>query len=51
MYGRKRLEDVVTANAARSARDIVEAVFDDLACFRQGARQLDDVTLLVLKAL
>lgn len=51
MYGRKRLEEVVAANVTRSATEIVDAVLADVASFRQGTRQEDDVTLLVIKSL
>lgn len=51
MYGRDRLCESVRAARAGSAAEIVEAVTMDLAAFRQGRPQGDDVTLVVVKAL
>lgn len=50
MFGKDRLNGVLRDNAARSATEIVQAVTQALAEFRQGAAQIDDVTLLVVKA-
>jgi len=47
-YGERRLLDVVRREAARPARDIVAAVFDDVARFC-GHVALDDRTLLLLR--
>lgn len=51
MYGRERLCQAVREAHSGSAADIVEAVTMDLAAFRQGRPQGDDVTLVVVKAL
>lgn len=51
MYGKERLCQAVREARAGSAADIVEAVTLDLAAFRQGRPQGDDVTLVVVKAL
>jgi len=51
MYGKGRLRELIAANAHRSAADIVETVLADLALFRSGLPQEDDVTLVVVKLL
>lgn len=51
MYGKERLCRVVRAARGACAAEIVEAVTMDLAAFRQGRPQGDDVTLVVVKAL
>jgi sigma-B regulation protein RsbU (phosphoserine phosphatase) len=49
MFGKKRVEDLIRQNASGGARDIVQAIFDDLNRFRAGKKFEDDVTLVVLK--
>ncbi len=51
MYGKQRLREVLAANAHRPAADIVETVLADLALFRHGLPQEDDITLTVAKLL
>lgn len=51
MYGRERMCRAVRAARGSSAAEIIEAVTMDLAAFRQGRPQDDDVTLVVVKAL
>ncbi|MGE5546411.1 MAG: PP2C family protein-serine/threonine phosphatase [Solirubrobacterales bacterium] len=50
MYGIDRLQRLVRATCTRSAGEIVAAVTADLAAFRGGRPQADDVTLVVVKA-
>lgn len=48
-YGIKRFCDVIRRNAGLSAEAILEAVFSDIKTFTLGARQEDDITLVVAK--
>ncbi len=48
-YGEERLMAVLTGNARRAARELIEAVMEDLNQHRRGAAQSDDVTLLVIR--
>ncbi|MCH7602922.1 MAG: SpoIIE family protein phosphatase [Planctomycetes bacterium] len=49
MYGKEPLQNVIREHAAQSAKQIADAVIDDLVRFRGGQPQLDDVTLIVLR--
>jgi serine phosphatase RsbU (regulator of sigma subunit) len=48
-FGKDRLRAVIKASAPESAADIARAVRDHLAAFRGDARQVDDVTFVVVK--
>ncbi len=48
-YGVERFCDVIRRNAGLSAEAILEAVFSDIKTFTLGARQEDDITLVVAK--
>ncbi len=48
-YGKERFMAVVRRAASGSAASIVAAILEDLAAFRAGRRQEDDVTLVVVK--
>lgn len=48
-FGEERLGEVVRANAARPAADIVKAVIEAVAQFTQGAPAADDITVVVAK--
>ncbi len=48
-YGEERLREVVRENSHRSARDIVEAVMEDVKKFTGTADQSDDITVVVVK--
>lgn len=50
MYGAERLRRAVRQVHTRPAAEIVAAVTADLTRFRDGGRQTDDVTLVVVKA-
>lgn len=50
-FGKERLRAVIRESAAGSAADISQAVRDRLAAFRGAARQVDDVTFVVVKVL
>jgi serine phosphatase RsbU (regulator of sigma subunit) len=49
MFGKKRLRDVIRANAASSAARIGAAIRDAVDDHRGGADQTDDLTLVVVK--
>jgi sigma-B regulation protein RsbU (phosphoserine phosphatase) len=49
MYGKNRLHGLIRQNASANAKDIMQAVFDDLNRFRAGKKFEDDVTLVVFK--
>jgi PAS domain S-box-containing protein len=48
-YGTERFCEVIRRHAALGARDILEAVYSDIKDFTRGARQEDDITLVVAK--
>jgi len=50
-YGPERVAVVLRAHASRPGRDIVAACLDDVAAFRDGAAQVDDLTVLFLRHL
>jgi len=50
MYGKRRLARQIRAHHHRPAADILAAVENDLTAFRAGQAQLDDATLMVIKA-
>ncbi len=49
MYPRQRLHDVIKNHRHVSAPEIVDAVFEDLKSFADGAVQEDDITVVVVK--
>jgi PAS domain S-box-containing protein len=48
-YGMDRFCTVIRENARSAAQDILDAVYADLKAFALGARQADDITLVVAK--
>jgi sigma-B regulation protein RsbU (phosphoserine phosphatase) len=50
-FGKDRLRAVIRESAAGSAADISQAIRNRLAAFRGDARQVDDVTFVVVKVL
>ena len=48
-YGVERFCTVVRGNAGSAAQDILDAVYADIKAFALGARQADDITLVVAK--
>ena len=48
-FGKERLRDVIRVAASASAADIAGAIRGQLAEFRGDARQVDDVTFIVVK--
>jgi len=51
LFGKKRLQDIFRAHAARSAQEILGAVEMAVASFRGDHPQEDDITLVVIKTL
>jgi PAS domain S-box-containing protein len=49
MYGKRRFREIIRENAHRSADQIIDAVYKDLSSYKQGVRQADDITLVVIK--
>ena len=49
LFGKKRFRDVIRANARKSAREILQAVIDEIYAFCQPRQNEDDVTLVVVK--
>jgi phosphoserine phosphatase RsbU/P len=47
-YGIGRLLQLARQGHARTARDLVRVCMDDLNAFRNGARQADDVSLMII---
>jgi serine phosphatase RsbU (regulator of sigma subunit) len=50
-FGKDRLRDVIRESAAGSAAVVARAVRDRLAAFKGDAKQVDDVTFVVVKVL
>jgi len=50
-YGKQRICDLIELHADQTAQAIATALDDELASFRHGRPQLDDVTLIVIKVL
>ncbi|HWR91394.1 MAG TPA: SpoIIE family protein phosphatase, partial [Desulfobacterales bacterium] len=48
-YGIERFCEVISRNAGRTAVEIIEAVMADIKAFTLGARQEDDITLVIAK--
>lgn len=48
-FGRQRVSDVILAHRQESAREIVGAIFDEVAAFRRTAPQDDDMTAVAVK--
>jgi serine phosphatase RsbU (regulator of sigma subunit) len=48
-FGKDRLRDVIRESAAGSATQIAQAIRDRLASFRGDAKQVDDVTFVIIK--
>jgi sigma-B regulation protein RsbU (phosphoserine phosphatase) len=50
-FGKDRLREVIRTSARGSAADISTAIRERLVAFRRDARQVDDVTFVVVKVL
>ena len=51
MFGRRRIEEIVTANAHRSAEELVDELFGVVGEFSAGEDPYDDQTVVALKVL
>jgi sigma-B regulation protein RsbU (phosphoserine phosphatase) len=47
LFGKKRFKDIIRENAGRPARQIIQAVIEQVDGFRQPLKKADDVTLVV----
>lgn len=50
LYGKHRMQDVVSRNRHRSSREILEALFADIRKFVGGRPVTDDMTAIIVKA-
>ena len=48
-FGKKRLQEIVSARAGESCNVIHDAIQEAVAGFTEGAAQSDDITVLVLE--
>ncbi len=51
MFGKERLNEIIIGQSNRSATEICSKVVDEVAYFSALTPQLDDITLIVIKAL
>jgi sigma-B regulation protein RsbU (phosphoserine phosphatase) len=49
LYGKKPLYEIIRQNFDKSAKEILDALLDDLFRFQAGRKLEDDVTIVVLK--
>jgi sigma-B regulation protein RsbU (phosphoserine phosphatase) len=49
MFGRQRLKDIIRSAGHLSAEQIMNRILEAVEAFRAGARQEDDITLVVVK--
>jgi sigma-B regulation protein RsbU (phosphoserine phosphatase) len=49
LFGRTRVEELVTANCERTADDVVTAIFREMERFSAGTQPFDDATVVVAK--
>ena len=50
MYGKDRLKEVIVANVSVSSHEIQEAIINSVREFCGDEPQLDDITVVVIKA-
>ena len=50
LFGKERMNEVIRANADKPAAEIAEAIQAAVRAYRGGVPQLDDITLVVIKA-
>ncbi len=48
-FGKERFRGVIREHAGRSAREIVNGVYDAVSRFTRGLAPQDDITLVILK--
>jgi PAS domain S-box-containing protein len=49
MFGKERFRQIIRENSHRDANRIVDAVYDELNSFANGAKTKDDITLVIMK--
>ena len=49
-YGKERMRQAVRTNAGKAAREIGDAILEDLRIYRGSAPVLDDITFIIAKA-
>ena len=49
MFGKERFKKVIRRESGRSARDILDAVYQELNRFSSGYKPEDDITLVIIK--
>lgn len=49
-YGKERMRQIVRTNAGKSAREIGDAILEDIRTYRGSAPVLDDITFIIAKA-
>ena len=49
MFGKARFRKVIRTHAAKTAKEILQAVIDDIDAFCHPLKNEDDVTLVVIK--
>jgi len=49
MFGKERFREIIRQNANSGARDILNAVYDEVNQFATGLKAEDDVTLVIVK--
>ena len=49
MFGKERFREIIRQNANSGARDILNAVYDEVNQFAKGLKAEDDVTLVIVK--
>jgi sigma-B regulation protein RsbU (phosphoserine phosphatase) len=49
MFGKERFKRIIRQESARSAHDILEAVYRELYRFGSGYKPEDDITLVIIK--
>lgn len=50
MYGKDRMKEVIRKNYHKTSTEILHAVTESVKAFQNGEPQLDDITIVVLKA-
>jgi sigma-B regulation protein RsbU (phosphoserine phosphatase) len=51
MFGKRRLKELISMNAALGAEDIRDSIIEAVSAFQGKTPQYDDITLVVLKYL
>jgi len=49
LYGEKRFENILTENSSKSSKETMNHIANSLKKFRNGSRQNDDITLVLVK--